>query len=168
MNIQDIESDRKQRIKYFPILEEFKDVFPKEIPGLPSKRDLEFSIELTLGFVLASQSPYCMSAPELVELKLQLQEFIEKWYIRPSVSPWGAPILFIKKKNGMMRMCIDYCQLNKMTIKNGYPLPRIDDLFDQVGGAKIISKIDMQSRYKFVTRIFTKPPFVRGTGTMSL
>ena len=89
---------------------------------------------------MASKAPYRMSAPELVEHKLQLQELIEKGYIRPGVYPWGATILFIKKKDSMMRMCIDYHQLNKMTIKNCYPLPRIDDLFDQVGGAKIFSK----------------------------
>ena len=84
-----------------------------------------------------------MSAPELVELKLQLQELIEKGYIQASVSPWGEPILFVKKKDYAIHMCIDYHQLNKMTIKNRYPLPRIDDLFNQVGGAKIFSKIDL-------------------------
>ena len=84
-----------------------------------------------------------MSAPELVQLKLKLQELIEKGYIRQSVSPWGAPIFFVKKNDGMMQMCIYYRQWNKMTIKNIYPLPRIDDLFDQVGGAKIFSNIDL-------------------------
>ena len=88
-----------------------------------------------------------MSALELVELKLQLQELIEKGYIQPSVSPWGAPNLFVKKKDGMMWMCIDYHQLNKMNIKNHYPLPWIDDLFHQVGGAKIFSNIDLRSGY---------------------
>ena len=96
---------------------------------------------------MASKSTYCMSAPELVELKLQLQELIEKGYTRTSVSPWGVPILFIKKKDGMMRMCIDYRQLNKMTIRNHYPLSRIDDLFDQVGGANMFSNIDLQYGY---------------------
>ena len=88
-----------------------------------------------------------MSALELVELKLQLQELIDKGYIQPSVSPWGALILFVKKKDGIMRMCIDYRQLNRMTIKNNYLLSRINDLFDQVGGAKIFSKIDLWSGY---------------------
>lgn len=88
-----------------------------------------------------------MSTPELVEWKLQLQELIDKGYIHPSVSPWGAPILFVKKKDGTMRMCIDYWQLNKLTIKNRYPLLRIDDLFDQVGGARVFSKIDLRSGY---------------------
>ena len=96
-------------------------MFPKEILELPPKRDLDFSIELTPGSVPASKAPYHMSATELVELKMQLQELIEKGYIRPSVSPWGAPILFVKKKDGMMHMCIDYRQLNKMTINNHYP-----------------------------------------------
>ena len=88
-----------------------------------------------------------MSAPELVELKLQLQELIEKGYIWPSVSPWWAPILFVKNKDGTMWMCIDYCQLNKMTFKNRHPLPRIDELFDQVGGAKIFLKIELWSEF---------------------
>jgi hypothetical protein len=88
-----------------------------------------------------------MSLPELTELKLQLQELLDKEYIRPSVSPWGAPVLFVKKKDGTLRLCIDYRQLNKMTIKNKYPLPRINDLFDQVGGAKIFSKLDLRSGY---------------------
>ena len=100
---------------------------------------------MTPGSILASKPPYCMSTLELVELKLQLHELIEKGCIRPSISPWGSPILFVKKKDGTMRMCIDYRQLNKMTIKNHYPLPWIDDLFNQVGGAKIFSKIDLQS-----------------------
>jgi hypothetical protein len=88
-----------------------------------------------------------MSTPELVELKLQLKEMMDKGYIRPSVSPWGASVLFLKKKDGTLRLCIDYRQLNKVTIKNKYPLPRIDDLFDQLGGASIFSKIDLRSGY---------------------
>jgi hypothetical protein len=88
-----------------------------------------------------------MSLPELTELKIQLQELLDKEYIRPSVSPWGAPVLFVKKKYGNLRLCIDYQQLNKMTIKNKYPLPIINDLFDQVGGAKIFSKLDLRSGY---------------------
>ena len=117
VNIQEIESDREKCIEGFHVLEEFKDVFLEEIQGLLPKRYLDFSIELTPSLVSASKAPYRMSAPKLVELKLQLQEFIEKGYIQPSVSPWGAPIMFVKKKDGMMWMCIDYCQLNKITIK---------------------------------------------------
>jgi hypothetical protein len=122
-------------------------VFPEEVPGLPSRRDIDFSIELAPGAVLVSRTPYQMSTPELVELKLQLKEMMDKGYIRPSVSPWGAPVLFVKKKDGTLRLCIDYRQLNKVTIKNKYPLPRIDDLFDQLGGASIFSKINLRSGY---------------------
>ena len=88
-----------------------------------------------------------MAIVELKELKLQLQELLEKRFIRPSVSPWGAPVLFVKKKDDTLRLCIDYRQLNKLTIKNKYPLPRIDDLFDQLKGASIFSKIDLRSGY---------------------
>ena len=147
LNIRDIESDREQCIEEFPILEEFKDVFPEKIPGIPPNGDLDLSIELTPGSVPTSKAPCLMSALELVELKLQLQELIEKGYIQPSVFPWGAPILFIKKKDGTMRICIDYRQLNKMTIKIHYPLPKIDELFDQVGGAKKVSNIDLRFGY---------------------
>ena len=118
VNIQDLESEREQHIEDFPVLIYFKDVFPEEIPGLNPKRDLDFSIELTPGSVSDSKDPNRMREPELVEIKLQLQELIEKGYIRPSVSPWGASILFVKKKDGMMRMCIEYFLLNKMTIKS--------------------------------------------------
>jgi hypothetical protein len=88
-----------------------------------------------------------MRTPELVELKLQLKEMMDKGYIWPSVSPWGAPFLFVKKKDGTLRLCIDYRKLNKVTIKNKYPLPRIDDLIDQLGDASIFSKIDLRSGY---------------------
>jgi hypothetical protein len=130
-----------------PILKEYRDVFLEEIPGLPPRRDIDFSIELAPGAVPMSRTPYRMSMPELVELKLQLKEMMDKGYIRPSVSPWGAPVLFVKKKDGTLRLCIDYRLLNKVTIKNKYPLPRIDDLFDQLGGASVFSKIDLRSGY---------------------
>jgi hypothetical protein len=130
-----------------PILREYRDVFPEEISGLPPRRDIDFSIELAPGAVPVSRTPYQMSMPELVELKLQLKEMMDKGYIRPSMSPWGAPVLFVKKKDGTLRLCIDYRQLNKVTIKNKYPLPRIDDLFDQLGGASVFSKIDLRSGY---------------------
>ena len=94
-----------------------------------------------------SKTPYRMSTPELLELKKQLQELVEKKYIRPSVSPWGAPVLFMKNKDGTLRLCIDYRQLNKVTVKNKYPLPQIDDLFYQMRGAKVFSKIDLRSGY---------------------
>ena len=113
-----------------PVVREFADVFPEDLPGLPSMREIEFSIDLVLGTQPISIPPYRMAPAELRELKAQLQELLDKGFIRPSVSPWGAPVLFVKKKDGTMRMCIDYRQLNKATIKNKYPLPRIDDLFD--------------------------------------
>ena len=91
-----------------------------------------------------SKAPYRMSTPEMLELKMQLRELLEKKYIRPSVSPWGAPVLFVKKKDGTLRLCIDYRQLNKVTVKNKYPFPRIDDLFDQMGREKVCSKNDLR------------------------
>ena len=94
-----------------------------------------------------SITPYRMAPVELKTLKLQLQELLEKGFIPPSVSPCGAPMLFVKKKYGMLRLCVDYRQLNKMTVKNKYPLPKIDDLFDQLKGASVFSKIDLRSGY---------------------
>jgi hypothetical protein len=137
----------KPSLNEHPILREYKDVFLEEVSGLPPRRDIDFSIEIAPGAVPVSRTPYWMITPELVELKLQLKEMMDKGYIRPSVSPWGAPVLFVKKKDGTLRLCIDYRQLNKVTIKNKYPLPRIDDLFDQLGGAYIFSKIDLRSGY---------------------
>jgi len=99
------------------------------------------------GLSSISIAPYRMSASELGELKKQLEEFLEKQFIRPSVSPWGAPMLLVKKKDGSMRLCVDYQKLNKVTIKNRYPLSRIDDLMDQLVGAEVFSKIDLRSGY---------------------
>jgi hypothetical protein len=130
-----------------PIVREFPDVFPEELPGLPLDREIEFSIDLALGTAPISIAPYRMAPAELRELKEQLQDLMQKGSIRPSASPWGAPILFVKKKDGSMRLCIDYRQLNRATIRNRYPLPRIDDLFDQLQGAKVFSKIDLRSGY---------------------
>ena len=110
-------------------------------------REMEFTIDLVPGTMPISQAPYCMAPSKLKELKVQLQELVEKGYIRPSVSPWGVPVLFAKKKDGTMRLCIDYRQLNKVTICNKYPLPRIDDLFDQLKGASVFSKIDLRLGY---------------------
>eukprot|EP00253_Pinus_taeda_P010363 PITA_10363 len=139
--------DKTASLNNIPVIQEFVDVFPEEIPGLPPRRDIDFTIELVPGAAPVSRAPYRMSIPELTELKMQLQELLEKNYIRPSVSPWGAPVLFVKKKDNTLRMCIDYRQLNKLTIKNKYPLPRIDELFDQVKGATVFSKIDLRSGY---------------------
>ncbi|KAA3464322.1 reverse transcriptase [Gossypium australe] len=126
---------------------EYVDVFPEELPGLPPDREVEFGIDLLPGTTPVSIAPYRMAPKELVELKAQIQELLDRGFIQPSVSPWGAPVLFVKKKDGTMRMCIDYRQLNKLTVKNRYPLPRIDDLFDQLKGASIFSKVDLRSGY---------------------
>jgi hypothetical protein len=111
------------------VLTKFEDVF-QEVPRLPPKRDIDFSINLMPGAAPVSKDPYRMSMPKLKELQLHLEELLKKGYIHPSVSPWGAPVLFMKKKDGTLRLCIDFRQLNKVTVKNKYPLPRIDDLFD--------------------------------------
>ena len=126
---------------------EFPDLFPSDLPGLPPQREIEFVIELAPGVQAVSRAPYRMAPAELKELKIQLQELLDLGFIRPSFSPWGAPVLFVKKKDGTLRMCIDYRELNKLTIKNKYPLPRIDDLFDQLQGKTVFSKIDLRSGY---------------------
>ncbi|GKF27386.1 hypothetical protein Tco_0083280, partial [Tanacetum coccineum] len=109
--------------------------------------EIEFRIELILGAVPIAKSPYCLAPSELEELSGQLKELQDKCFIRPSSSPWGAPILFVKQKDGSFSMCIDYRELNKLTIKNRYLLPRIDDLFDQLQGSQFFSKIDLRSGY---------------------
>lgn len=129
------------------MVSEYPDVFPKELPGLPPDREIKFCIELAPDTKLISIPPYRMAPAELKELMDQLEEFLNHGFIRPSVSPWGAPLLFVKKKDGSFRLCIDYRQLNKVTIKNKYPLPRINDLFDQLQGAMYFSKINLRSGY---------------------
>jgi hypothetical protein len=122
---------------------EFRDVFPEELPGMPPDREIEFVIELVPGTAPIFKRPYRMTANQLAELKEQLQELLDKGYIHPSASPWGAPIIFVPKKDGTQRMCVDYRFLNEVTVKNKYPLPRIDDLFDQLKGACGFPKIDL-------------------------
>ena len=129
------------------VVNEFPDVFPDELPGLPPDREIEFAIELAPEAEPVSKAPYRMAPVEMRELATQMQDLLDKGIIRPSVSPWGAPVLFVKKKDGSMRLCIDYRELNKLTIKNKYPLPRIDDLFDQLKGVVHYSKIDLRSGY---------------------
>ena len=124
------------RLEDFHVLQELRNVFPDEIPGFPPKRDIDFTIELVPGAALVSKTPYRMITPKMLELKMQVQQLLEKKYIQQSVSPWGAPILFVKKKDGTLRLCIGYRQLNKFTVKNKYPFPRIDDLFDQMRGVQ--------------------------------
>jgi hypothetical protein len=135
------------QLEDIPVVCDYPDVFPDDLPGIPPDRDVEFVIELQPGTTPISKRPYRMPPKELTELKVQLQELLDKGYIRPSSSPWGSPALFVKKKDGSLRMCVDYRPLNAVTIKNKYPLPRIDVLFDQLAGAKVFSKIDLRSGY---------------------
>ncbi|GJR24544.1 putative reverse transcriptase domain-containing protein [Tanacetum coccineum] len=123
------------------------DVFPEDLPGIPSTRQVEFQIDLIPGAALVAREPYRLAPSEMKELSDQLKELSDKGFIRPSSSPWGAPVLFVKKKDGSFRMCIDYRELNKLTVKNRYPLLRIDDLFDQLQGSSVYSKIDLRSGY---------------------
>jgi hypothetical protein len=134
-------------VKKIPVVCEYADVFPDELPGMPLDRNIEFTIELQPGTTPISKRPYWMPPVKLVELKKQLQELLDKGFICPSTSPWGCPALFVKKKDESLRLCIDYRPLNAVTIKNKYPLPRIDVLFDQLVGAKVFSKIDLRSSY---------------------
>jgi hypothetical protein len=125
---------------------EYPNVFPDELPGMPPDRDIEFAIELQPRTAPISKRPYRMPPAELAELKKQLQELLDKGFIRPSTSPWGCPALFVKKDESLI-LCVDYRPLNAVTIKNKYHLPRIDVLFDQLVGAKVFSKIDLRSGY---------------------
>jgi hypothetical protein len=134
-------------IERIPVVCDYPDVFPDELPGMPPDRDIEFAIELQPGTAPISKRPYRMPPAELAELKKQLQDLLDKGFIRPSTSPWGCPALFVKKKDENLRLCVDYRPLNAVTIKNKYPLPRIDVLFDQLVGAKVFSKIDLRSGY---------------------
>ena len=127
------------------VVREFPDVFPNDIAGLPPEREVEFTIDLIPGTKPISSPPYRMAPAELRELKAQLEELLSKGFIRPSISPWGAPVLFVKKKDGSLRLCIDNRQLNRVTIRNQYPLPRIYELFDQLQGSRVYSKIDLRS-----------------------
>ncbi|EOX93994.1 DNA/RNA polymerases superfamily protein [Theobroma cacao] len=140
-------SNGEPKLEDIPIVSEFSDVFPDDLPGLPPDRELEFPIDLLPGTAPISIPPYRMAPAELKELKVQLQDLVDKGFIRSSISPWGAPVLFVKKKDGTLRLCIDYRQLNRVTIKNKYPLPWIDDLFDQLRGAMVFSKIDLRFGY---------------------
>nr|GEU86592.1 putative reverse transcriptase domain-containing protein [Tanacetum cinerariifolium] len=139
-------SEGKQ-LKDVPIVQDFPKEFPEDLLGLPSARPVEFHIDLISGAAPVARAPYRLASSEMKELSEQLQEIFNKGFIRPSSLPWGAPILFVKKKDGSFRMCIDYRELNKLTVKNRYPLPRIDDLFDQLQGSSIYSKIDLRSGY---------------------
>ncbi|KAI3814120.1 hypothetical protein L1987_18867 [Smallanthus sonchifolius] len=137
----------ERRLEDIPVVRDYSEVFPEDLPGIPPSRQVEFRIDLVPGAAPVARSPYRLAPSEMQELSSQLQELLDKGFIRPSFSPWGAPVLFVKKKDGTFRMCIDYRELNKLTIKNRYPFPRIDDLFDQLQGSSFYSKIDLRSGY---------------------
>ncbi|GKB07696.1 putative nucleotidyltransferase, ribonuclease H [Tanacetum coccineum] len=135
------------KLEDIPNVRNFPSMFPEDLPGLPSFREVEFRIDLVPEAMPIVKSPYCLEPMEMQELSNQLKELQEKGFIRPNSSPWGAPVLFVKKKDGSFRMCIDYRELNKLTIKNRYPLPRIDDLFGQLQRSRYFSKINLRSGY---------------------
>jgi hypothetical protein len=130
-----------------PVVCEYPDVFHEELPGMPPDWDIEFVIELIPGTAPIAQRSYRMNPQELEELKKQLADMLSKGLIHPSASPWGSPILFVDKRDGTIRLCVDYRKLNEVTIKNKYPLTKIEDLFDQLNGAKVFSKIDLCTGY---------------------
>jgi hypothetical protein len=130
-----------------PVVNEFPDVFAEKLPGMPPDRDIEFVIKLKPGTTPIYKTPYRMATSELAELKEHIKELLEKEFIRPRSSPWGAPVIFVPKKDGTQRLCVDYHALNEVTVKNKYPLARIDDLFNQLCGACVFSKIDLRSGY---------------------
>jgi hypothetical protein len=131
-----------------PVVSEFPNVFSEELLGLPPDWDIEFVIELKHDTTPIYKTPYRMATSELVKLKEHIKELLEKGFIHPSSSPWGAPVILFPKKDGTQRFCVDYRALNEVTIKNKYPLPRIDDLFDQLRGACVFSKINLWSGYQ--------------------
>ncbi|GJZ52495.1 putative reverse transcriptase domain-containing protein [Tanacetum coccineum] len=137
----------EKKLEDIPVVRNLPSIFPKNLPGLPPSREVEFRIDLISGAMPVAKSPYRLAPTKMQELSNQLKELQEKGFIRPSSSPWGAPVLFVKKKDGSFRMCIDYRELNKLTIKNRYPLPRIDDMFDKLQGPRYFSKIDLRSGY---------------------
>ncbi|GJZ63592.1 putative reverse transcriptase domain-containing protein, partial [Tanacetum coccineum] len=141
------DKSEEKRLEDVPIVRDFPEVFPEDLPGIPPARQVEFQIDLVPGAAPVARAPYRLAPSEMKELAEQLQELSDKGFIRPNSSPWGAPVLFVKKKDGSFRMCIDYRELNKLTVKNRYPLPRIDDLFDQLQGSSVYSKIDLRSGY---------------------
>jgi hypothetical protein len=158
-------------IQDIPVVCEFPDVFLEDLPRLPPERDVEFVIELKPGTAPISRRSYRMPPNELAELKTQLQDLLEKGFIWPSLSPWGCPAIFVKKKDQTLRMCVDYIPLNEVTIKNKYPLPWIDILFDQLTGARVFSKIDLRSGYHQIhirPEDIPKTAFTMGYGLFEL
>nr|GEU66992.1 putative reverse transcriptase domain-containing protein [Tanacetum cinerariifolium] len=141
------DKSKGKRLEDVPIVRDFPEVFPKDLPGITPARQVEFQIDLVPGVAPVARAPYRLAPAEMKELANQLQELSDKGFIRPISSPWGTPVLFVKKKDRSFRMCIDYRELNKLTVKNHYPLPRIDDLFYQLQGSSVYSKIDLRSGY---------------------
>nr|GEY76583.1 putative reverse transcriptase domain-containing protein [Tanacetum cinerariifolium] len=141
------DKSEERRLEDVPIVQEFQEAFPKDLPGLPPARQVEFQIDLVPGAAPVARAPYRLAQAKMQELSTQLQELSDRGFIRPSSLPWGAPVLFVKKKDGSFWMCIDYHELNKLTVKNRYPLSRIDDLFDQLQRSRVYSKIDLRSGY---------------------
>ncbi|KAL0298737.1 UNVERIFIED_CONTAM: Retrovirus-related Pol polyprotein from transposon [Sesamum radiatum] len=140
-------------VEEIPVVRDFPEVFPDHLSGLPPHREVDFTIETLSGVAPISIAPYRMAPVELHEFKKQLEELVKKGFVRPSTSPWGAPVLFVKKKDGSMRLCVDYRQLNRVTVKNKYLLPRIDDLLDQLKGATTFSKIELREEHEQYLRI---------------
>ncbi|GJX16215.1 putative reverse transcriptase domain-containing protein [Tanacetum coccineum] len=141
------DKSEEKRLEDVPIFRDFPKVFPEDFPGIPPTRQVEFQIDLIPGAAPVARAPYRLAPSKMKELSDQLQELSDQGFIRPSSLTWGAPVLFVKKKNGSLQMCIDYRELNKLTMKNRYPLPRIDNLFDQLQGSSVYSKIDLRSGY---------------------
>nr|GFB65264.1 putative reverse transcriptase domain-containing protein [Tanacetum cinerariifolium] len=137
------QKSKEKQLEDVPTVRDFSKVFPKDLPGLLPIGQ----VELVLGAAPVARAPYRLAPSKMEELSTQLQELSDKRFIRPSFSPWGAPVLFVKKKDGYFRMCIDYCELNKLIVNNRYPLSRIDDFFNQLQGSNVYSKIDLRSGY---------------------
>nr|GEY02600.1 putative reverse transcriptase domain, ribonuclease H-like domain, aspartic peptidase domain protein [Tanacetum cinerariifolium] len=144
---KDEDKSKGNRLEDKPIVREFLEVFPEDLPGIPPTQQVEFQINLVPDAAPVARAPYRLAPSEMKELGDQLQELTDKGFIRPSSSPWGAPVLFVKKKDGSFWMCINYRELNKLTVKNRYPLPRINDLFNHLQGLSVYSKIDLRSGY---------------------
>ncbi|GJR60627.1 hypothetical protein Tco_1502789 [Tanacetum coccineum] len=141
------DKSEEKRLEDVPTVRDFLKVFPEYLTGLPPTRQVEFQIDLVPGAALVARAPYRLAPSKLQELSTQLQELSDKGFIRPSSSPWGASVLFVKKNIRSFRMCINYRELNKLTVKNRYPLPRIDDLFDQLQGSSVYLKIELRFGY---------------------
>ncbi|GKB32312.1 putative reverse transcriptase domain-containing protein [Tanacetum coccineum] len=139
------DKSEKKRLEDVPIVQDFPEVFPEDLPGLPPTRQVEFQIDLVPSAAPITRAPYRLAPSEMKELSEQLKELSDKGFIRPSSSPWGAPVLFVKKKDGSFRMCIDYRELNKLTVKNRYPLPRLMIYLINLQGSSVYSKIDLRS-----------------------